>query len=489
MGKPLMPWQRHVLDVALEIDPVTKLLVYRECRLTVPRQQGKTQLILILAIWRALGLGEPQNIVYTAQTRNDARQKWEKDHVEELRHSPFKSLFEIRLANGSEAIRWRNGSNHGITSSTEKAGHGSTIDLGIVDEAFAQIDYRTEQAMKPAMITREQPQLWVVSTAGTQESIYLNEKVEDGRARVLAGATDSVCYFEWSAPEDADPGDPQTWWDCMPALGHTITEDGVRAEYEAMKVKALREFKRAFLNQKADRPASPPPIDPELWAERGVDPDLVDVEDPVAFAVDVNPERSYAAIATFGMATSEEVDGRFEFGELVEYRPGIDWAVPRLAELKAEHNPKAIALDPSGPAGSLIPALQAAGIEPLLITAREMAQAFGSLKDATVAEDMFHSEGQPALDAAIAGAVIREFGDGPSKLARKGSAADICPLVALVAARQAWQTAEEPEEIAEFSVFFMDDLELCDECGKNPHEDPDGEHDFLCGQCREDTRK
>ena len=29
LGTPLMPWQRHVVDVALEIDPATGLLAYR----------------------------------------------------------------------------------------------------------------------------------------------------------------------------------------------------------------------------------------------------------------------------------------------------------------------------------------------------------------------------------------------------------------------------------------------------------------------------
>jgi phage terminase large subunit-like protein len=42
LGVDLMPWQRLVLDTALEINPLTKRLAYREVRLTVPRQQGKS---------------------------------------------------------------------------------------------------------------------------------------------------------------------------------------------------------------------------------------------------------------------------------------------------------------------------------------------------------------------------------------------------------------------------------------------------------------
>ena len=69
LGTPLMPWQQHVADVALEIDPETGRLAYRELVLTVPRQSGKTTLILALAVHRAIGFGQPQRITYTAQTR------------------------------------------------------------------------------------------------------------------------------------------------------------------------------------------------------------------------------------------------------------------------------------------------------------------------------------------------------------------------------------------------------------------------------------
>jgi hypothetical protein len=34
---------------------------------------------------------------------------------------------------------------------------------------------------------------------------------------------------------------------------------------------------------------------------------------------------------------------------------------------------------------------------------------------------------------------------------------------------------------------FGGNLELCDRCGDNPHEDPDGVHNYLCPDCREDA--
>jgi len=66
-------------------------------------------------------------------------------------------MFRTRKTTGMEAVLWSNGSKYGIESTTEKAGHGDTLDLGFIDEAFAHVDARTEQSMKPAMLTRAQP--------------------------------------------------------------------------------------------------------------------------------------------------------------------------------------------------------------------------------------------------------------------------------------------------------------------------------------------
>lgn len=423
LGMPLMPWQRYVVDVALEIDPDTGKLAYREVGLTVPRQSGKTSLIMALGTHRALGFGERQVITYGAQTRNDARKKWEDDLCVILETSPLRKLFYVRKANGNEAIIFRNKSRWGITSNTEKAGHGTTLDLGMLDEAFSQIDDRMEQAFKPAMITRPQPQFWVVSTAGTPDSLYLKGKVETGRKLVEEGVTKGVAYFEWSADEALDPADPATWRTCMPALGHTVSEDAIAADFKSMK---LVEFQRAYLNQWPDRNVVDPVIPEEAWAE------LVDEGsrplDPVIFAVDATPERSGAAIAAAG----RRADGLGHV-EVVDARPGTSWLLERVLELQTRHKPEAWVLDPASAAGSLIPALQEHGIEPVLVTAREMAQACGAFySDVVEAKSLRHLNDRSLFDA-LMGARKRKLGDAWA-WHRRDSATDISPLVAVTLA-------------------------------------------------------
>jgi hypothetical protein len=446
-----MPWQRHVADVALETDPDTGLLVYRRIVVTVPRQSGKTTLTLAKMVHRAQAFGRRQRITYTAQTRIKARQKWEDEHLPILERSPFKPLFTVRRQIGQEAIRWRNGSIHGLDAPTEEAGHGDVLDEGVIDEAFAQEDARVEQAMAPAMITRPEPQLDIVSTAGKSKakSPYLWSKIEAGRLTVEEGITSGVAYFEWSAPADADPADPATWWACMPALGHTVTEEAVRTEYQSME---LAEFRRAYLNQWLDETPEEWLVIPKAAWMGLVDP-RSQAQDPVAFAVDVNPDRTWAAIGSAG----KRRDG-LDHVEVVDHRPGTAWVVPRLLELRNRWRPCAVVIAPSGPAGSLIPDAEAAGLEVAKPGIPDIAGACGAFYDATGANlevtdpPWLRHLDQTDLNVALAGALKRDVGDR-WLWARKGVSVDITPLVAVTLARWGYATRARGDDTPFFAAW------------------------------------
>jgi hypothetical protein len=422
LGTPLMPWQQQVLDVALEVDPNTGRFAYREVVLTVPRQSGKTTLLLVLILLRAL-MAPRQQIRYTAQTGSDARTKWADDWLPVLDPSPFGRLYRKRLTNGHEALLFRNGSKQGLIATTKKTGHGGSIDLGILDEAFAHPDARLEQALKPAMITRPQPQLWIVSTAGTPEdSPYLWGKVENGRQLAEAGLTEGVCYFEWSAHEDTDPADPATWRSCMPALGYTATEQAVAADFGSM---TLSEFCRAYLNRWMTA-TSDPVVPLDVWSKL-VDHDS-EAEDPVSFAFDVTPDRSRSAIAAAGIRPDA-----LRHIEIIDHRSGTGWVAERIAELVADHDPSGVWCDPSGPAGSLLPELAKLGVEVQTVSSKEHAQACGIFYDLAVepAPDIgrLRHLGTPEMVAALDGATKRPLGDAWA-WSRRSSAVDIAPLVA-----------------------------------------------------------
>lgn len=503
LGQPMMPHQRYVVDVALEVDPATNALAYRDVTALLPRQSGKTSVILPVRVHRAVAFPAEvrrwaphqqgrQRILYAAQRRQDAREKWLDDQLPLLEASPFRTRYRKRLANGSESLHWRSGAYDGITSNTETAGHGKVLDLGVEDEFFAAVDHRLEQAFSPAMITRWSPQHWRVSTEGTEASLYLADKVDKGRAIVESGEPSPVAYFEWSNLEDAY-NRPETWLSCMPALcpqlagecvcgvddagrrwwRHTVTLATIRAE---LAKHGPEEFGRAYLNR---RRGSVPPPDPnmptaEQWA--AIVDDRAAPGDVIAFGIDMPPARNAAAIVAAWLCDIERCPSRrrvddvdqveqHRHGKIIEYRPGTDWVAARAAELAERWDPVAWALDPAGPAGSLLPELDAVGItkpsgEPergqlLILNARDAAAAAGLVVDG-IRQDTVRHEDQAALSLAFRSARTRPLGDSFA-FARRLATVDISPWVAFTNAVYALESRKHLAAVEPFdpSAFYV----------------------------------
>ena len=115
MGVELMPWQRQVLEVALEVDEHGRL-VFRDVVLGTPRQSGKTLLELLVMLVRAM-LQPRQNITYSAQSALEARKKLVDDWLPMIEASPLGSQISSYLAPGRESLRFANGSQVQIVAS------------------------------------------------------------------------------------------------------------------------------------------------------------------------------------------------------------------------------------------------------------------------------------------------------------------------------------------------------------------------------------
>jgi hypothetical protein len=438
VGQPLMPWQRLVADVALELR-ADGTPAYREVIVTVPRQSGKTT--LLLASWLQLCLlNGPAKCAYTAQTGQDARKKLLDDQVPLIEASPLASAVRrVGRAQGNECVVFRNGSRIDVLASGPSAGHGKTLDLGFVDEAFDDVDDRREGSMLPAMVTRQGAQLWVVSTQGTDESLYFNRKTDLGRIAALEGRTSGIAFFEWSVPEDADLDDPASWYLGMPALGHTITEDAVA---HAKATMSPGEFRRAFGNL---RMRNSERIIPESTWTVVQEPDHQARRDrELVLAVEVAPDRDWAAIVAGNWHDGER--GRHPLVEVVDYRPGAGWVVDRLCELGAKYSPRLV-LDERSPAGGLLPQLRQAGLKVETPTATEVTQASGDLYD-SIADGRMYVCSDPRFDTAIEAAAKQVVADA-WRFGRK-SGKDVCPLLGAVLAASA---VRKPRKSGDFFAY------------------------------------
>jgi len=438
-----MPWQQQVADVVGELLP-NGLPAFREIIVTVPRQQGKTTLVLATEVERGTMRDRAHRIAYTAQTGSDARKKLLNDQVPMLQRSPLSAAIEkVYQAQGNEGVIFRNGSRIDVIASSVSAGHGQIVDLGVIDEAFDDVDDRREQAILPGMVTKPDAQLLIVSTMGTDASVYLNRKIDAGRAAALEGRTEGTAYFEWSIPQGADIDDPASWWLGMPALGHTITEAVVAHAKSSM---SPGEFRRAFGNQ---RMRGVERVIPEVPWRVVQSPSAIPSGD-VVFGVDVSPDRDWAAVVSAGLGG----DGRPVL-QCVDYRPGTGWLFDALAGYVLGGAGR-IALEIRGPAGAILPALRSAGLPVIEMSGADVTQACGAFYDA-VADSTLWVRSDPRFDAAVSAAAKQPVGDA-WRWGRKAGG-DVTPLMAATIALGAWRS--HPTSVAGV-VNLADYLDLED---------------------------
>ena len=428
-----MPWQQQIADIALEVMP-DGTPAFRELNVLVPRQCGKTSLMLAMELHRALLWGTPQVIGYTAQTGWDARRKLIDDQVPLLEVSQLASTIKrVYRGAGMESIHFKNSSRIDVMPSTPTAGHGRVINLGIIDEAFSDEDDRREGALLPAMATKRDAQLFVISTAGTQSSLYLKRKVEQGRAMVDAGIDEGVAYFEYSAGDDDDIDDPATWWRTIPAMGLTIDESVIA---HARGTMTEGEFRRAYLCQWTvlDEAAIP-----AKFVARVMDAETAP-SGRLSFGIDVAMDRSYSSISV------ADETGRVE---LIDHREGVGWVVDRALELWRKHK-GTLVVDGYSPANSLVDRLEGGGIPVTRYTIRDMTAACGLFYDA-VLDDAIRIRPHASLEAAIESAKRKQMASG-WLWSRTVETADLTPLFAATIAYH-HATNRRPPETTRSRIF------------------------------------
>jgi hypothetical protein len=436
LGTPLMPWQRLVADVALERHPDDpRRWRYPLVVVTVPRQAGKTTLVAAVAVHRAITRGRGR-VFMTAQKGKDARARW-RDTRDRLMDSPLARQLPPPLNGaGTESLRFPGGAEIKPFAPTRDALHGETPPLVIIDEAWSFDTARGEdlmQAIRPAQITLADRQLWILSTAGTAESTFLREHVDNGRAS-LDDPGSGIAYFEWSAPEGAEPYSPETWR-FHPALGHTITTGDLAAEAETS---TRANFERAYLNRWTV--AAETVVDLEAhYDPRGNEDQLPPAPGtPLALAYAVAQDRSRSS----GWASWVDPSGKVQL-RAVLVKPGSKWLVDELPKLRDELRPRVIMADDGGPARPVTDELRRRKLDVETIGFRDYATACGAFLNGLVDDQLAH-DGSASLRDALA-AVRLKFVSDQRAYDRRKSAGPIDPLEAATVAAWAATHAPAPE--------------------------------------------
>lgn len=428
------PWQKHILDAWFAENARGKWACTR-AGLAVPRQNGKNAVLEIRELYGMVALGE--KFLHTAHEVKTARKAFLRlaSFFENERQWPELAALAttIRKTNGQEAIVLSNGGSVEFVARSRGSGRGYTVDVLVLDEAQELTDEQLE-ALRPTISSAPLKNPQTIQTGTPPPPGTAAEVFERSRGAALAGAK-RTAWHEWSideALEDVDLDDRELWYATNPSLGIRLSLDVIEDERADMSDDG---FARERLGS-WKRTGMVSAIDPFKWA-RAAD-EKSSPGDPVAFGVDVTPDRERASI---GMAGRRD-DGRMHV-ELVDNHSGTAWVADRLRELADRWKPCAVVVDAGGPANSLIEPLKEAGFEIVEMSTRQITAACGGFYDDLTEGQLAHL-GQVELDAAVQSARKRGVGDGAWLWSRR-DLTDISPLVAVTLARQAFIQADRVE--------------------------------------------
>jgi len=427
LGLALMPWQKWTLIHLLELSPQGGFR-FRTALILCARQQGKTVLLQILALWR-LYLDRAGLVIGSAQQLALAEETWA-GAVDMAQGVPdlAAEVGSVVRTNGAKSLRLISGERYQVTTASRRGGRGSSSDLVLLDELREHQTWDAWGAVSKTTMARPDPMIVGFSSAGDAQSLVLDSL----RGRALASADDpatSLAIFEWSAFDGCDLDDPAGWAQANPALGHTVSEAAIRSALDTDPEDTFRTevLCQSVLTTGAAFPAG-------LWGTLAdLDAAQPATTEVVSFALDVPADQSSASVAVCW----QRPDGAVGVS-LAEHRPGVDWVVARLAGLCHRWRARVV-VETGGTAGFLIAPAERAGVPVTGVSRQFYVDACGAL-DAAVTSRQLRHDGPAELAEAVSLARWSTSGEaGTRVLSRRNPR--VSPLVAAALAVHGLSTA------------------------------------------------
>lgn len=385
-----MPWQAMVIDDMLGVRR-DKRWAAREAGLAVPRQNGKS-VIAELRILAGLYLLKEELIVYTAHQVDTAMEVFERvvtrieRNADLKRRQPQDRNRGIRRAQGSQSINLLNPPQRLLVKARSKGGvRGFSADTIFLDEAQLGLDEDEMAAIGPTQRTRPNPQTIMMGTPPLEPGTYWALKV---RARGLAGDP-KMAWHEWGPPDWFDARNPEhladraVWWGTNPALwADLMDEEAIEHDHKTLGSKFAADGVGAWPRERSDGWL----VIPKSAWHAAHDP-TSRLMDPVGFAIATDKDRGWTTISAAG----KRPDGLWH-AEVIDRRPSVAWAYPRAKELLGGHRNCGLVVVQAGPAGALIPDLEAHKVEVHRASTQDYAKACGMFETGLVG---IAAEGQP----------------------------------------------------------------------------------------------
>jgi hypothetical protein len=351
LGIRLFPWQEWLLIHMCELQP-SGLPRFRRVLICIARQNGKTEILVVLSLYW-LFIERARNILGTSTKISTAQESWEKavayaEDTPELAKSIAPN--GVRRANGQNSLTTVDRCRYKIAASNRQGGRGSTNWKAILDELREHHDYSAYGAVEPTITTIPDGQLVMLSNAGDDRSVVLNEI----RDQAIEGHDDSLALFEWSAETD-DPLDVANLLAANPSIGHNIDIEVLLKAARAAKAAGGDQL-TAFITEHLCRRVAllNPAIDLDAWAECREDGNLDGLRDRISLCLDVSIDELHATLY------AAAVDGervRVDVVQAWEGQNAIREMSAALPSLVAKVAPKVFGWFPNGPSAAAAAAL------------------------------------------------------------------------------------------------------------------------------------
>lgn len=403
VGLRLDPWQRLCVDAGLGEDELGELVAFLVA-IMVQRQNGKGGITDALELGWLFLFGDPK-IIHSAHRADTATGAFTR--VRDLIDGSYDLSRRVRRMNessGEAFIELMNGQRCEFRTRGRGGGRGLSAGKLVLDEAL-EMELEVMADLLPTLMAIDGAQVWLTSTPPKEYGQYLT----DLRRRMLAGEVANRAYVEWSNPVGADLSDPQVMAAANPALGIRLT---------MAKLAVLRDelgpelFARECggIWPEADE-AGWLVIPKAAWQDAQVPADSQIVGRP-AFGVKVSLSREYAAIVAAGAREDggRQLELTINEQDVVDFRPGVAWVVPRLQQLEQRHDPSVLVIDDK----VIADAAEEAGLVVHRATPSDVASGFALMFDGIAGADHagrdVHHIGQRDLTAAVKGGGERKIG-------------------------------------------------------------------------------
>lgn len=286
-GMTFLPWQKLVLERWLAEDDEGRF-VNLDCGLSVPRQNGKTEILVARIIYgiifrKAEGL-------FTAQKQKtaDVVRRRVQDFFYENQYEEIFNLLTPqfrRKPRNYDFIEFVNGARYSFNTRTRLGGLGTTNDDLICDEAADMTDDH-QATLIPTVSAAKSKNPQIIYAGTPPMAMTVGEVFSRVRKQIITGK--AGCWTEWSVERLTDKNDVSAWYETNPSLDTFLLRNAIEAEARSLAADDFNRMRLGWWSGVEDKRAIQQKEWDALYTEK---PEFDDTFRPV-YAVKFAPDRT-----------------------------------------------------------------------------------------------------------------------------------------------------------------------------------------------------